>query len=310
MKLLSAITTLSLALSATAVAQIAQARTESHAGRVDNAIRALSGNNSTEAQSLLCALYGSIEDRDRAIQACEAAATASPNSSDAMLALARAYGDKADHSGTLTGMRMVGKIRSSFERAVQLDPRNVEALSDLGQFYVEAPAMVGGGTDKANGLVGKLAPLSVSRSHRLAAMIAAKNHDDAKAEAEYKAAIAAAHSPEAYVDLAKYYRGRKQFEAAETAARNALQADKEHGPDTLDAAEILLDMHRNVPAAQAALRSYLATPQQGIAQFAHAHMLLGDSLKATGDNNGAQKEYAAALSLAQNYAPARKAAGR
>ncbi|HEY9137822.1 MAG TPA: hypothetical protein VIM67_06075, partial [Terriglobus sp.] len=157
----------SLLLPALTVAQVpASARTDAHNGRVDSAIAAIGNAQGADAQSLLCSLYSSIDQHDRAIQACEAAAKAAPNNSTYALELARVYGDKADHSGAFTGMRMVGKIRGSFERAVRLDPSNVEALSDLGQFYVEAPGIAGGGTDKARDLVEKLKPLSPARSHR------------------------------------------------------------------------------------------------------------------------------------------------
>ncbi|WP_052200173.1 lipopolysaccharide assembly protein LapB [Terriglobus sp. TAA 43] len=294
-----------------ATAQVpASAKADAHNGRVDSAFAALGNAKGADAEFLRCGLYNSIEDIDHAIQACEAATAAAPNNSTYELELARMYGNKADHSGAFTGMRMVGKIRGAFEKAVQLDGSNVEALSDLGQFYVEAPGIVGGGTDKAKLLVTKLQPLSPARAHRLSAMIANKSHDDATTETEYKAALAAGHSPEAWVDLARFYRNRKQDDNAEKAALSAIQGDKEHGPDTLDAAKLLLQMHRSVPAAQAGLRSYLATPQEHVAFYAQAHVLLGDSLKASGDNDGAQKEYAAALALAHNYEPARKAAGK
>ncbi|MEK6396497.1 MAG: hypothetical protein V4734_00290, partial [Terriglobus sp.] len=159
----------SLLLPVLAVAQVpASARTDAHNGRVDSAIAAIGNAKSADAQYLLCSLYESIEQRDHAIQACAAAASAEPNNSTYALELARTYGDKADHSGAFTGMRMVGRIRGNFEHAVQLDPSNVEALSDLGQFYVEAPGIAGGGTDKARDIVEKLKPLSAARSHRLA----------------------------------------------------------------------------------------------------------------------------------------------
>lgn len=309
MKSLALIAAALLLVSAGAQSQ-SSAKADARVGRADAAIAAIGSSKAADAQSLLCEIYGSIDQRDRAITACAAAAAGAPANSTYALDLARAYGAKADHSGALTGMRMVGKIRSAFERAAQLDPKNVEALSDLGQFYVEAPGIVGGGADKARDLATKLQPLSPARAHRLTAMIAAKAHDDATAEAEYKAAIATSHTPESYVDMARYYRGRKQYEAAEQAARSALQVDKDHGPDTLDAATLLLDLHRGTPAAQDGLRKYLATPQVGVAAYARAHVLLGDSLKSAGDTNAAQAEYNAALALAHDYEPARRATGK
>ena len=295
---------------AAATAQVpASAAADARAGRVDAAAATLKPLKNAEAQELLCKLYSSVDARDAAIAACEAAAAAAPSNSDYALELARVYGNKADHSGAFTGMRMVGRIRSNFEKAVQLNPRSVDALSDLGQFYAEAPGMVGGGADKAREIVTRLQPLSPARSHRLAAMIAAKAKDDATAETEYRAELAAARTPEAYVDLANFYRSRKQTERAVENAKLALAADTHHGPDSLDAAGILIDLKHPTDAVPA-LRGYLSAPQAEVSAFAHAHVLLGNALKATGDNAGAQKEFAAALALAANYDAARKAAGQ
>ena len=293
-----------------ATAQVpAPAAADARAGRVDAAVTALKPLRNAEAQELLCKLYASVEARDAAIAACESAAALAPTNSAYALELARAYGAKADHSGALTGMRMIGKIRGSFEKAVQLDPKSIDALSDLGQFYAEAPGVVGGGTDKAREIVARLQPLSPARAHRLAAMIAAKEKDDATAESEYHAELAAARTPEAYVDLANFYRSRKQTDRAVENAKLAVAADTHHGPDTLDAATILIDL-KHPADAEAGLRGYLSAPQTDVSAFAHAHVLLGNALKATGDTAGAQKEFAAALALAANYDAARKGAGR
>ncbi|SEB36979.1 Tetratricopeptide repeat-containing protein [Terriglobus roseus] len=304
-------TCISLLLAATsAAAQIpASALADARAGRVDASVAALKPIKNADAQELLCKLYSSVDARDAAISACESAVSLAPSNSDYALELARVYGNKADHSGTFTGMRMVSKIRTNFEKAVQLNPKSVEALSDLGQFYAEAPGIVGGGADKARDLVTRLQPLSPARSHRLAAMIAAKAKDDTTAEAEYRAELAAGHTPEAYVDLAGFYRSRKQNDRAVENARLALAADTHRGPDTLDAAKILIDLQHPADAVNG-LRAYLNTQQAGVSAFAQAHVLLGNALRATGDTAGAQKEFAAALALAPNYDAARKGAGQ
>jgi tetratricopeptide (TPR) repeat protein len=289
------------------------AQADARAGRVDAAEAATktvlaADPQNADAHALLCDLYGSIEQRDQAITECETAASLTPKSSLNALLLARAYGSKADHSGALTGLRMVGKIRSNFELAVTLDGRNVDALSDLGEFYVAAPGVAGGGLDKARPLVQRLMQLSPARAHRLQAMIYAKDKNDAGAIAEYNAEIAVAHEPEAYYNLASYYRNRKQLDKAAEQARLAILADKEHGLDTLDAAALLIDLKQDYAAVMTGLRAYLTTPQISVARYARAHYMLGQCLQATGDPAGAKKEFNAALALASQYDVARKAA--
>ena len=271
---------------------------------------AADGKNA-DAHALLCSLYASLDEVDATIHECEAVLDLRPGSSEAALELARAYGAKADHAGALTGMRMVGRIRENFERAAQLDPQSVEALSDLGEFYVDAPAIVGGGVDRARSLVPRLAALSPARSHRLAGMIAAKAGDTATAESEYAQELAVAHSPEAYVDLANYYRKRKLWEGAEANAVLAIGKDMAHGPDSVDAARLLIEIKRNLPVAEGALRGYLAHEQQSAATpFARVHVILGQLLQQRGDTAGAQQQFAQALELVPDYEPARKALHR
>ncbi len=88
---------------------------------------------------------------------------------------------------------MAKKVRTEFERAVELDPANWEARTDLAEFYLEAPGIVGGGKDKARAQAQALTPLNPAMAHWVMGRIAEKNKDDATAEREYRAAIDASH---------------------------------------------------------------------------------------------------------------------
>ena len=54
--------------------------------------------------------------------------------------LGRIYGEKASRVGFLSAAGLAKKVRTSFERAVQLDPKNWEARVDLAEFYLQAPS--------------------------------------------------------------------------------------------------------------------------------------------------------------------------
>src|SRR4029077_10917854 len=114
------------------------------AGRADDAITNLrskigSSPNDGEAYNLLCRAYFSMGDWDRGISACEKAVALDPNNSRYHMWLGRIYGEKADTANFLSAASLAGKVRNEFEAAVRLDPNNVEARSDLGEFYLEAP---------------------------------------------------------------------------------------------------------------------------------------------------------------------------
>jgi len=222
--------------------------------------------------------------------------------------LARAYGYKAAHASPFSALSLAIKVHNEFERAVQLDPENFQAMSDLGEYYVAAPSMIGGGTDKAQALAARMQPNFPAQSHRLLALVAEKKKDSAAAEAEYQAAVAAGKTPEAYINLGDFYKRHNQPDKMLDALRAAVAADHRKGPPLVDAASTLSEAHSSPQLAISLLRTYLAASGKtdGAPAF-KVHLQLGGLLAQNGDTDGAHNEYLAALSLASNYVPARKA---
>src|SRR5882724_1200557 len=168
------------------------------AGRADDAITNLRSKlntspNDSEAYNLLCRAYFSMGDWDRGISACEKAVSIAPNNSRYHMWLGRIYGEKADGVIFFRAASLAGKVRDEFEAAVRLDPNNVDARSDLGEFYLEAPGIVGGGRDKAEAQAQILAKLDPAKADYLKGRIAEKKKDVVTAEREYRAAIEAGH---------------------------------------------------------------------------------------------------------------------
>src|ERR1700730_4599978 len=140
------------------------------AGRVDDAIQTLKPQIShpptdAEANNLLCRAYFMLEEWDHGISACERAVNLAPQNSLYHLWLGRTYGEKADRAGFMSAAGLAKKVRSKFERAVELDPKSWEARTDLAEFYLEAPAIVGGGKDKESDQADVLASLNPAMAH-------------------------------------------------------------------------------------------------------------------------------------------------
>lgn len=282
-------------------------------GRVDQASALLRQSLAEQpgdafAHSLLCRVYYAQDMADAAVDECEKAVAAAPNDSNTRMWMGRAYGMKAERANPLVAFALARKVRSSFERAVELDPNNVHALSDLGEYYVEAPGIVGGGLDKAQNLANRMRSRFPAQSHRILAMIAEKRNDYAAAEAEYKAAAEAAKTPAAYIDLGSFYQHHHQPDKAMAPLQAAIDADRRSDAALVDAASILTSAQRLPSLAESVLRAYLSSPSKSDAAPAFkVHVQLGNLLAGRGDAAGARREYAAALALASNYAPARKA---
>lgn len=282
-------------------------------GRADDAVRVLRAQISSDprnyaAHQLLCRVDYAIELEDAAISECEAAVADAPANSDNYLWLGRAYGLKALRANPVSAFRLARRVAAAFERAVQLDPANAAALSDLGEFYVGAPSIVGGGLDKAQQLATRTMPVSATRAHRLLALIAEKKGDPGTAEAEFRKAVDAQPSPESFVDLAAFYQRQKKSDQCVAAIQSAVRLDRAKDAALVDAASILTDAHRSPQLAQQLLISYLASPAKSDAAPApRVHVQLGDLLLKSGDTSAARREYQDALALASAYIPARKA---
>ncbi len=265
------------------------------------------------AHELLCRVFYAQDMPDPAVRECEQAARDDASNSDNEMWLGRTYGLKASQANVLNAFSIARKVHVAFEQAVRLNPANLQAMSDLGQFYVAAPAIVGGGTNKAQALVPQILPHSAAKAHRLLGLIAQKKNDPAAAEAEFKQAIASAKTPEAvsaaWVDLGLFYQQQSQPDLAVEALKSSIQANHIHNASLVDAASILTELHREPELAEKLLRDYLASPAKSDeAPAFKVHLQLGDILKKRGDMAGAQLEYAAALELAPDFVPARKAA--
>jgi tetratricopeptide (TPR) repeat protein len=282
-------------------------------GRVDEAAALLQKTLAAQpddavAHNLLCRVYYAQDMADPAIHECELAVSHAPNDSNDAMWLGRAYGLKASHASPFSAYGLAKKVHTYFERAVQLNPANIRAMNDLGEFYVAAPGVVGGGLDKAQALAEKMQPRFPAQAHRLLAMIAEKKKDIVTAEAEFKAAVAVGKTPEAYVDLAGFYHRQNQPDKMLPAIQAAIDADHRKDAALVDAASILIASHQSLQLAESLLREYLSSSAKSEdAPAFKVHVQLGNLLARRGDIAGAHREYAAALALASHYEPARKA---
>src|SRR3954451_21853623 len=210
----------------------ADARQALAAGNVEDVIRELNSKtsaapNDAEAYHLLNRAYFVIEKWDQAIKAGEKAVALSPKSSDYHMWLGRAYGSKAEHSGWIGGMSNAKKSRAEFEKAVELNSMNAEARTDLAEFYMEAPGILGGGKEKALAQAEAMAAYDAASAHWVKGRLAEKNGQFDVAESEYKTAISVSKRPAGdWLNLASFYRHRGRTAEVEDAIHHALDADK------------------------------------------------------------------------------------
>jgi tetratricopeptide (TPR) repeat protein len=291
---------------------ILQANAALQAGEADKALTLLQSLPQpvpAQAHNLACRVRFTLEQWDAAIKECEQAVRMDKNNSLYHLWLGRALGEKASRASFFSAFSTAKRVRAEFEEAVRLDPRNAEALSDLGEFYYDAPGVVGGGIDKAGSVASQLDKVEPARAHDLRGRIAAAQKDFGTAEREFKLALAAdAHPAFQWVTLASFYRQRQRWNEMESAIHNIIdfaQHDKHAAVTLYDGASVLTKANRDPQLAAKMLNDYLASPaksEEAPAFVAYTRLARLDAQ--LGDTAGAQRQREAAIALAHDYKPA------
>jgi tetratricopeptide (TPR) repeat protein len=295
---------------------LAQVNSALQAGEADKALALLQSlpepaAGSAEAHNLRCRVFFTLEQFESANRECEQAVNLDRQNSTYHLWYGRTLGEMADKASFVSAYSLAKRARAEFEQAVQLDPHNAEALADLGEFYSEAPGVVGGGADKAANVANQLDRVDAARAHELRAAIAHGNRDSISAEKELRQAIGASQHPAfQWMRLASFYRRAKRLPEMENAVQTGMAAaahDPHAGVALYNGASVLIKANRNPALAIKLLESYLSAPNatEEAPAFA-AHVWLARLKAQVGDTTGAHQERVAALALANGYKPAQE----
>jgi tetratricopeptide (TPR) repeat protein len=281
-------------------------------GRMNDAIKALSNRGDAESFNLLSRAYYAMECWDDAVRWGERSVAERPQDATYHLWLARAYGRKAGDSSAFVAAGLARKAKNEFERAVQLDPTNIEARSDLSQYYVQAPAVMGGGLDKAREQAAQVNKYDAAEAHSILAQVAAKAKRYDEAESQFRDAIKEARNPASYwLQLADFYRLRGRSDDAQKMVQMAMAQPSRVAENYFDAANELYLSGRDFPQAAQYLQTYLDSG--GLVEDApafRAHYLLGQIYEKIGRGSDATSQYEASLALASGFDRARKALDR
>ena len=115
------------------------------------AFEVLATNNpdSADIQFYLGRLALQRNDPEHAVTCLEKAVALAPADARMQLRLGDAYGLTAQRAGLFSKMSWAGKCRTAYEKAIELDPKSIDARWSLMEFCRQAPSFVGGGLDKA-----------------------------------------------------------------------------------------------------------------------------------------------------------------
>ena len=129
-----------------------------------------------------------IEDYKRAQKSLEQAVRKNPGSSKFHFWLGIAMGRRAEGMtgfGRFRAMGLAKKVKVHFERAVELDGSNLDALSALQNFHFAAPGIVGGNKAEASKLADRIKEIDGARGAIAWAACFEHDKDFANAAAQY-----------------------------------------------------------------------------------------------------------------------------
>lgn len=183
-----------------------------------------------------------------------------PGNSDYVLWLGRTWGRKAENANPFAAPGAAAHARDCFEKAVALGPRNEDALGDLFDYYLEAPAFLGGGLDKAEAIAHRVETLDAAEGRFELGRLALKRKHTSEAEGHFRAAVTMA--PKAVGHVVAFARflaqqGRLKESDAVLAQEAAIQPEN---PRLLyGRAAIEIETHRDLGEARRLLERYLAS---------------------------------------------------
>ncbi len=204
--------------------------------------------------------YLARNDAENAVSALEKSTTLAPENSEYQRIYGDACGLSAIKAGLLSKMGWAKKCKAAYDKAIELDPKNVRARYSAMEYCRQAPGFIGGGMDKAYEQAAEIKKLDPARGRQ------------------------------AYSTL---YTADKKYPEAFALYEEALQ-EKPGDDDALyNIGRIAAISGQHLDRGLATLKEILTHP--GKANDARVHTRIGNILEKQGDNAGAKAAYAAAL---------------
>jgi tetratricopeptide (TPR) repeat protein len=215
-------------------------------------------NKDAAVYELMGRNYYGLGDFRKATEALEHSAVLAPGNSTVYLWLGRAYGRRAETSSIVTAPGFANKARQSFEKAAQLNPANLEAQSDLFEYYLEAPGILGGGFDRAASTAAQIARISPAEGYWAQARLAEKRKEFGSAEAHLRRAVEIAPQQiSRLIDLARLLTGRGRYQEADLSLAMAEKIAPNSPRLMFAKADLYIKSKRNLDVARQLLKRYL-----------------------------------------------------
>ncbi len=241
----------------------------------------------------------------------EKAASLDPTRSEAHLWVARALGVQAQRANVVRQPFLARRVKSAVDRAIELDPDNIDAREMRWQFYAMAPAVMGGGDDKARAEAAEILRRNRYRGQFITISAASRAKDTVAVERTLKALVS--EYPDSLAPVASYanWLADRRRPAEAFALVDALQKRRPADPVALfQVGRIAAVTGQQLDRGEESLRKYIASPPPlalNVPSVSAAHVRLGNIAEQRGNKAVARAEYERALKLDPRNNQARRA---
>jgi cytochrome c-type biogenesis protein CcmH/NrfG len=238
-------------------------------------------------------------DTQKAIDLYEQAVKLRPNSSEYHFYLGSAYGRLAQQSGMLKAASLAKKSLAAMEKAVALDPNNIDARFGLISYYKIAPGFMGGDDEKALLQAAEVKKRDRLMGHRAYAVIHTADKKIDLARKEYVDAIREdPTNPKAHHYYGMFLTNQKQFDEAAKEFEAALAANPPFMPAHFRIGVISVVSRANWARGEQALKKYMThTPLDNEPAIGDAWNVLGQLYEFSGRKAEARQAYLTAQKL-------------
>ena len=170
--------------------------------------------------------YLELQDTDKSIKHLNQAIELDGRSSEYFRWLGRGYAQQAMNSSIFAMRGIARRSLAAIDKAIELDPENVEARFDRTQYFVVLPGILGGSTKTALQETMEIQQRDPIRGHMALGMVRASQKQWDAAEAAYLAALGIRidHVPALY-ELGLLYQQRGRFAEAHYQFAKAITVD-------------------------------------------------------------------------------------
>jgi tetratricopeptide (TPR) repeat protein len=256
-----------------------------------------------EADFMLAKLYLKAQDYDKAADYAERAVNLADSVSQYHQWLARASLGKAMKAGMFSAVMAARKGKSEYERAIEIDPANLEARFELCMYYLIAPGIVGGSKDKAKEQASILQSKSPLYGDYAWASYWEKERDLIKAESLFVTAVGidTSSATTALHGLGYFYGRNEKYDKAADIFKQILMNKPNDLAVVFQLGRMYTATKTNLDEAEAAFKQYLEKgPAPDGPDVAYAHWQLGTVYDLQGKRDSSLVELRKAVDLAPN----------